>query len=71
MKVKKLLRYLSTCNPDDEVVMETIDSVTGDTHDLYPFYVDEVKVTNTLSEIRLVQKNNTIENFKEEYYYDI
>lgn len=67
MRVVKLLEYLKEYNPDDEVVIQTIDLDTGDEVDLYPFYVDEVKVTNTLSEIRLVQKNNTIENFKEEY----
>ncbi len=67
MRVARLLEYLKECNPDDEVVIQTIDLDTGDEIDLYPFYVDEVKVTNTLSEIRLVQKNNTLENFKQEY----
>jgi hypothetical protein len=67
MRVARLLEYLKECNTDDEVVIQTIDLDTGDEIDLYPFYVDEVKVTNTLSEIRLVQKNNTLENFKQEY----
>ncbi len=64
MRVSKLLAYLKEYNPDDEVVIQTIDLDTGDEVDLYPFYIDDVKVTNTLSEIRLVQKNNTLENFK-------
>ena len=58
MKVKKLLRYLSTGKPDDELVMETIDLVTGDTHDLYPFYVDSVKVNEYHNEIRICQMRN-------------
>lgn len=65
MRVSKLLAHLKECNPDDEVVIQTIDLDTGDEIDLYPFYIDEVKVTNTSSEIRLVQKDNTIENFEE------
>lgn len=62
MKVKELLIYLNMCNPDDEVVMETIDLETGDTYDLYPFYLDSVKVDEYHDEIRICQ----MKNFSEE-----
>ena len=39
MRVVKLLEYLKEYNPDDEVVIQTIDLDTGDEVDLYPFYV--------------------------------
>jgi len=58
MKLRKLLEYLYTFNADDEVVMETIDLDTGDTYDLYPFYVDSVMLNEHSNEIRICQMRN-------------
>lgn len=64
MRVSKLLAYLKECNPNDEVVIQTIDLDTGNEIDIYPFDIDEVRITSITNEIRLVQKKNTIENFE-------
>jgi hypothetical protein len=61
MKLRKLLDYLYTFNADDEVVMETIDLDTGDTYDLYPFYVYSVMLNEHINEIRICQ-------MREEYF---
>ena len=52
-----------TFNADDEVVMETIDLDTGDTYDLYPFYVYSVMLNEHINEIRICQmRNDKLEN---------
>jgi hypothetical protein len=67
MTVEKLINRLKLCNPKDDVVIQTVDLDTGDEIDVYPFYIDEVGVTPSHSEIRLVQRNNdTPEAFLDE-----
>lgn len=57
-------RALTADLPDDsKMVIETIDLESGDTQDLYPFYVDNidgVKLENgaVVSEIRICQMDN-------------
>lgn len=62
--VGELRQELVGLNDDDIVVIETIDLKTGDTQDLYPFYIDiigGIKLTNgkEVQEIRFCQQPNT------------
>jgi len=52
--VKELKEILSRLNDNDDVVIETIDE-HGDAGDLYPMYVDVIKFSDGLNEVRLCQ----------------
>jgi hypothetical protein len=52
--VKELMEVLSKLNPEDSVVIETIDD-NGDAQDLYPMYVDVIEVSEGFNEVRLCQ----------------
>ena len=61
--VGELKEFLETLNDNDQVVIETIDLETGDTQDLYPFYMDVIgglKLTDgtIINEVRFCQQPN-------------
>lgn len=61
--VGDLRSILAEFDDNDAVVIETVDMETGDSIDLFPFYIDvipDIKLENgyTIREIRLVQASN-------------